>query len=183
VEASDYVSLEPPDVRASAAADPRGFLEMHPAPVVFDEVQHAPDLLPYIKDRIDERRDLAGQYCLTGSQNLLLMERVTESLAGRAALLHLFPLSQREMDERSTAPLPWESHGKRATEVRTAPRSLWKGFLRGAYPEFACEPGRDTSLWYSSYVQTYLERDIRSLRQVGDLTSFQSFVRALADNC
>ena len=78
---SGYVSLEPPDVRASAMADPRGFLEMHPPPVIFDEVQYAPDLLPYIKERIDERRKLHGQYFLTGSQNLLLTQQVTESLA------------------------------------------------------------------------------------------------------
>jgi predicted AAA+ superfamily ATPase len=177
---SGYVSLEPPDVRASAAADPRGFLEMHPPPVIFDEVQNAPDLLPYIKERIDERRDLPGQYLLTGSQNLLLTARVTESLAGRAAMLRLLPLSQREVDGRSTASLPWESPGKAATGVHTPTPNLWKSFLRGAYPELVAEPERDISLWHSSYVQTYLERDVRSLRQVGDLTSFQSFIRALA---
>ena len=72
-----YVSLEPSDVRAAALADPRGFLEMHPPPVIFDEVQYAPNLLPYIKERIDARRSSRGQYLLTSSQNLLLIERVT----------------------------------------------------------------------------------------------------------
>ena len=105
-EAPGYVSLEPPDVRAAAAADPRGFLEMHPAPAIFDEVQYAPDLLPYIKESIDERRDAHGQYFLTGSQNLLLTEQVTESLAGRAAMLRLLPVSQREEFGRSLNPLP-----------------------------------------------------------------------------
>jgi hypothetical protein len=175
-----YVSLEAPDVRAAAAADPRGFLEMHPPPVIFDEVQHAPDLLLYIKERIDDRRDVPGQYFLTGSQNLLLTERVTESLAGRAAMLRLLPLSQREMDGRSTAPLPWEAQGKRASGVHRSAPALWREFLRGAYPELAAEPDRDIPLWHSSYIQTYLERDVRSLRQVGDLTSFQNFIRALA---
>jgi predicted AAA+ superfamily ATPase len=179
-ERSSYVSLEPPDVRAAAEADPRGFLEMHPPPVVFDEVQHAAGLLPYIKERIDEHRHQPGQYLLTGSQNLLLTARVTESLAGRAAVLRLLPLSQREVEERSTAPLPWESGGKRSSGVHTPTSGLWKGFLRGAYPELVAEPGRDISLWHSSYIQTYLERDVRSLRQVGDLTSFQNFIRALA---
>jgi len=80
-----YVSLEPPDVRASAIEDPRSFLDLYPPPVIFDEVQYAPDLLPYIKEKVDADRDRSGQYLLTGSQNLLLMERVTESLAGRAA--------------------------------------------------------------------------------------------------
>jgi hypothetical protein len=179
-EASGYVSLEPPDVRAAAAADPRGFLEMHPAPAIFDEVQYAPDLLPYIKESIDERRDAHGQYFLTGSQNLLLTQQVTESLAGRAAMLRLLPVSQREEFGRPLDPLPWEPQQKRAAVDQMAPADLWKSFLRGGYPELVAEPDRDISLWHSSYVQTYLERDVRSLRQVGDLISFQSFLRALA---
>jgi predicted AAA+ superfamily ATPase len=178
-ETSDYVSLELPDVRAAAAADPRGFLEMHRAPVIFDEVQYAPDLLPYIKERIDERRDAHGQYYLTGSQNLLLTEHVTESLAGRAAMLRLLPVSRREEFGRPLNPLPWEPK-KRSAVNHIAPPDLWKSFLRGGYPELAAEPDRDIRLWHSSYVQTYLERDVRSVRQVGDLISFQSFLRALA---
>ena len=177
--ASGYVSLEPPDVRAAAAADPRGFLGMHPAPVIFDEVQYAPDLLPYIKENIDERRDAHGQYFLTGSQNLLLTQQVTESLAGRAAMLRLLPLSQREQFGRSTDPLPWEPR-KHPVVKHIALPDLWKSLLRGGYPELVAEPDRDFSLWHSSYVQTYLERDVRSLRQVGDLISFQAFLRALA---
>lgn len=178
---SGYVSLEPPDVRAAAAADPRGFLEMHPAPTIFDEVQYAPDLLPYIKESIDERRDAHGQYFLTGSQNLLLTQQVTESLAGRAAMLRLLPVSQREEFERPFDPLPWEPQKKHPIAVdHIAPADLWRGFLRGGYPELVAGPDRDISLWHSSYVQTYLERDVRSLRQVGDLISFQSFLRALA---
>jgi predicted AAA+ superfamily ATPase len=179
-EASGYISLEPPDVRAAAAADPRGFLEMHPAPTIFDEVQYAPDLLPYIKEIIDERRDAHGQYFLTGSQNLLLSQQVTESLAGRAAMLGLLPVSQREEFGRPLDPLPWEPRKKRTAPNHLAPADLWKSFLRGGYPELVAEPDRDISLWHSSYVQTYLERDVRSLRQVGDLISFQSFLRALA---
>ena len=178
-ETSDYVSLELPDVRAAAAADPRGFLEMHRAPVIFDEVQYAPDLLPYIKERIDERRDAHGQYYLTGSQNLLLTEHVTESLAGRAAMLRLLPVSRREEFGRPLNPLPWEPK-KRFAANHIAPPDLWKSFLRGGYPELVAEPDRDIRLWHSSYVQTYLERDVRSVRQVGDLISFQSFLRALA---
>jgi uncharacterized protein len=179
-EASDYVSLEPPDVRAAVAADPRGFLEMHRAPVIFDEVQYAPDLLPYIKEKIDERRDAHGQYFLTGSQNLVVNEHVTESFAGRAAMLRLLPVSQREEFGRSLDPLPWEPPKKRSDMRHSVSADLWKSFLRGGYPELIAEPGRDLSLWYSSYVQTYLERDVRSLRQVGDLISFQSFLRVIA---
>ncbi|MBW2084347.1 MAG: AAA family ATPase, partial [Deltaproteobacteria bacterium] len=96
-----YVSLEPPDVRASAEIDPRTFLELNPPPVIFDEVQYAPGILPYIKEKIDASRHRKGQFLLTGSQNLLLMEKVTESLAGRAAILRLFPLSRREAEGRA----------------------------------------------------------------------------------
>ena len=179
-EASGYVSLEPPDVRAAAVADPRGFLELHPAPAIFDEVQYAPDLLPYIKESVDERRNTRGRYFLTGSQNLLLTEQVTESLAGRAAMLRLLPVSQREEFGRSLDALPWERPKTRPAVTHLAAPDLWRNLLRGGYPELVAEPDRDISLWHSSYVQTYLERDVRSLRQVGDLISFQNFLRALA---
>ena len=177
---SGYVSLEPPDVRAAAVADPRGFLDLHPPPAILDEVQYAPDLVPYIKERIDERREAHGRYFLTGSQNLSLTQRITESLAGRAAMLRLLPLSQRELSGRAFDPLPWEAAEKHATVNHIAPPDLWKSFLRGGYPELAAGRKRDIALWHSSYVQTYLERDVRSLRQVGDLTSFQNFLRSLA---
>jgi predicted AAA+ superfamily ATPase len=179
-ETHGYVSLELPDVRSAAAADPRGFLELHSPPVILDEVQYAPDLLPYIKEAIDGRRQERGLYLLTGSQNLLLMDRVTESLAGRAAILRLLPLSQREMQEEPGKPFPWEPPLNRPPSRRVAPLDLWKSFLRGGFPELAVEPDRDIGLWYASYLQTYLERDIRSLRQIGDLTLFQNFLRALA---
>jgi predicted AAA+ superfamily ATPase len=179
-ETHGYVSLDPPDVRAAAIADPRGFLEAFAPPVVIDEVQYAPELLPYVKERIDDRRSARGQYLLTGSQNLLLIERVTESLAGRAAMLRLLPLSRREAQGHPHEPLPWEAGARRSAIDRLFYLDLWKSFLRGGYPELVAEPNRDIGLWHSSYVQTYLERDVRSLRQVGDLTSFQGFLRALA---
>jgi len=175
-----YVSLEPPDVRASAIEDPRSFLDLYPPPVIFDEVQYAPDLLPYIKEKIDAARDRSGQYLLTGSQNLLLMERVTESLAGRAAVLRLLPLSQREAEGRPAAALPWELKTATSRLSKLSYLELWKKFLRGGYPELKANPRRDFSLWHASYVQTYLERDVRTLRQIGDLTQFQNFLRALA---
>ncbi|MBM4078781.1 MAG: ATP-binding protein [Planctomycetes bacterium] len=175
-----YVSLEPPDVRAAASADPRGFLDAYPPPVIFDEVQHAPSLLPYVKERIDAQRDKPGQYLLTGSQNLLLMERVTESLAGRAAMLRLLPLSQREAAGGPEASLPWESQSPPVNRSAPSGRELWRSLLRGGYPELVAQPERDVSLWHASYIQTYLERDVRSLRHVGDLTQFQSFLRMIA---
>ena len=176
-----YVSLEPPDVRAAAAEDPRGFLELYPAPVIFDEVHYAPDLFPYVKEKIDANRARNGQYLLTGSQNLLLAEKVTESLAGRAAMLRLLPLSRREAEGRPQLDPVWEK--ERPSPWRSSPqafRRLWEGFLRGGYPELVSQPRRDASLWHASYIQTYLERDVRALRQVGDLTQYQNFLRVLA---
>jgi len=176
-----YVSLETPDFRMSASEDPRTFIEMHQPPVIFDEVQYAPELLPYVKEKIDEKRSRTGQYLLTGSQNLLLMERVTESLAGRAAMLKLLPLSRREAEGRPQVPLPWEAKRSSASRKKLSYRALWESFLCGGYPELVSAAGRrDISLWHASYVETYIERDVRTLRQVGDLAQFQKFLRALA---
>ncbi|MBI3042900.1 MAG: ATP-binding protein [Betaproteobacteria bacterium] len=175
-----YVSLEPPDVRAAALADPRGFLAHWAPPVILDEIQHAPELLPFIKEAVDERRSRTGQYLLSGSQNLLLMRSVSESLAGRAAVLRLLPLSRRELDAQPDAPLPWEGRSRRRNGTPRSPGEFWRSALRGGYPEIAAHPRRDAGMWLASYVQTYLERDVRALRQVGDLGQFQVFLRALA---
>ncbi|MBI5868539.1 MAG: ATP-binding protein [candidate division Zixibacteria bacterium] len=179
-QSHSYVSVEPPDVRAAAIADPRGFLDLYQPPIILDEIQHAPELLPYIKEWIDEHRNKAGQFFLTGSQNLLLLNRVTETLAGRVAMLRLLPMSRREADQNPSAKLPWETHASKEVERALHGAQLWKSFLRGGYPELVAHPKRDANLWHSSYVQTYLERDIRSLRQVGDLLAFQSFLRLAA---
>ncbi len=175
-----YVSVQSPDIRAAAQEDPRGFLEMHAPPVILDEIQYAPELLPYVKERIDARRGQAGQYLLTGSQNLLLVEKITESLAGRAAMLRLLPMSRREAAGRPGSALPWEAGKEEASPGHGSFGELWKEFLRGGYPELVADPDRDAGLWHSGYIQSYLERDVRSHRQVGDLTQFQSFLRALA---
>ncbi len=159
----------------AAVEDPRGFLDLYPPPVIFDEVQYAPDLLPYIKERIDADRSRTGQYLLTGSQNLLLAEKVTESLAGRAAMLRLLPLSRREAVGNPLSPLIWQHPKSEAGIVHVSGKLLWREFLRGGYPELAVDKERDISLWHGSYIQTYLERDVRSLRQIGIFLSFRVF--------
>ncbi len=174
-----YVSLEPPDVRAAATEDPRGFLEIHSPPVILDEVQCAPILLPYIKERVDADRRRCGRYLLTGSQNLMVLAAVTESLAGRAAMLRLLPCSWREAVGKPQTPLPWLA-GRSVRRPRIPLAALREGILRGGYPELVADPRRDLRLWHGSYVQTYLERDVRSLRQVGDLSQVQSFLRVIA---
>jgi predicted AAA+ superfamily ATPase len=173
------ISLEPPDVRLAAQSDPRGFLNLYPAPIVFDEIQYAPGLLPYIKEKIDANRSKAGQFILTGSQNLLLMSQVTESLAGRAAVLKLMPLTLRETNRMSEKNFPWESSQSSIPPVSTS-GEVWEKILRGSYPELSINTTRDAHLWQASYIQTYLERDVRNLRNLEDLTQFQVFLRALA---
>jgi len=177
---SRYAALDLPDVRDAAVGDPRSFLDRYRPPVILDEVQQAPSLLAYIRERIDGNRGATGQYLLTGSQNLMLSEKVTESLAGRAAILSLLPLSRRESEGRPDYPLPWEREHAEDQRPRIAFGDLWKTFLQGGYPELAVRPDRDLSLWHGSYIQTYLERDIRTVRQVRDLTQYQSFLRVLA---
>lgn len=174
----EYLSLEPPDVRAAALADPRGFLELYPQPMIFDEVQYAPELLFYIKEQVDANRSTYGQYILTGSQNLLLSQQVNETLAGRAAILKLLPLSSREIAGSPLAPFPWERMVREVSPLNL--RAFWRQMVRGGYPELTEHPKKDPFLWHSSYIHTYLERDVRTLRQIGDLTQFQLFVRALA---
>ncbi len=173
------ISLEPPDVRLAAQSDPRAFLNLYPSPVIFDEIQYAPELLPYIKENVDADRSRAGQYILTGSQNLLLMSQVTESLAGRIAVLKLMPLSRREITRAGSTSFPWEGPVP-ADLPGTSAREVWSQALRGWYPEPAAQPERDARLWQASYIQTYLERDVRNLRNLGDLTQFQVFLRAAA---
>ena len=175
-----YLSFDPPDIRTAAKEDPRGFLDMYPPPIILDEIQYVPELLSYIKERIDMHRERPGQYLLTGSQNLLLMEKITETLAGRTAILRLLPMSRREAEGRPDLPLPWETAESQIIKKKNPTHAVWNDFLRGNYPELVANPERDINLWHSGYIQTYLERDVRSIRQVGDLTQFQAFLRRLA---
>jgi hypothetical protein len=178
-----YRSLEPPDVRVGALNDPRGFLESNPPPVILDEVQHAPILLSYIKETIDQNRSQCGQYILTGSQNLLMLKHVTETLAGRAAILKLFPLSRREIRRQADRSFFWErdtEQDKVDPSPSASPAALWPDLLRGGFPELWRRAELNIDLWHSSYIQTYLERDVRELRQIGDLTQFRNFLTVLA---
>jgi predicted AAA+ superfamily ATPase len=188
-ERHEYVSMEALDTRALAAEDPRAFLRLHRPPVILDEVQQAPHLLPYIQELIEERRELNGQFILSGSQNLLLLQQVSESLAGRAAILKLLPLSLREWCGEPRRPLPWQAAPGGPADLRPAaacpellsrPDALWQLLFRGLYPGLSASPAPDWLRWQQSYIETYLERDVRTVRRVGDLMTFQSFLRLLA---
>ncbi len=156
-----YVSLEEPDTRRTALEDPRGFLSrFSESGAVIDEVQHAPELLSYLQGVVD-RDPQPGRFILTGSQNLALMDAVSQSLAGRTAVATLLPFSLREAYPAGGEP------------------PLWETVFRGFYPRVLETPLPPTET-LSFYVSTYLERDVRSLVNIGDFTRFETFLRLCA---
>ncbi len=176
-----YISFDGLDRQLAASQDPRGFLDLYAPPVIMDEVQHVPELFSYIKERIDSQPDKKGQYVLTGSQNFFFSKRVEESLAGRVAILNLLPLAAREIQHNANALLPWQRDSLvPSTDNIVTGLDFWQSLIIGGYPDLQQDPSRSVSLWYSSYLQTYLERDVRSLAQIGDLRSFQIFLQILA---
>lgn len=179
-----YVSLDDVAVRDLARRDPVLFLQRFPAPLLIDEIQYAPELLPYLKLKVDEERR-PGAVWLTGSQRFDLMKGVTESLAGRVAVVNLSGFSQREADGRPSQLPPFlptpEVLAEREASAAHLDSPAWFARLwRGQYPALHAGPIEDVELFYSSYVQTYLERDVRELLNVADLTTFRRFLRAAA---
>ena len=150
---AEYFLLEDPTLVARLRSDPEGFLDEVKTPVILDEVQNVPEVFARVRARIDAQPGRKGRWFLTGSQEAPLMQGVTESMAGRAAILQLRPLS-----------------------VGESPRV---GMLRGGYPEVVARPGA-AGLWFSSYVQTYLERDVRAVTAVRDLATFRRFLALVA---
>jgi len=170
-----YVSLEAPDAREFALADPKGFLAQFKGGVILDEVQRTPDLFSYIQGIVDEH-DRPGEFVLTGSQNFLLSDKISQSLAGRAAILHLLPFSRGELTgEQSTSPLALLELQPLAPPATT----LWATLFAGFYPRIH-DKGLPPQAWLGNYVQTYLERDVRQLINVGDLEVFGRFLRLCA---
>lgn len=158
----NYLNLDKLQIKDRALKDPEGFLNDNPSPLIIDEIQEAPDLLSYIKVRIDEKRSKAGQYILTGSQQFSLMEGVQESLAGRAAILDLSTFSIEETKQY----------------LKT---EAWEEIIkRGSYPEVFINPKIDRELWYSSYIRTFVERDIAKHLKEDNLLAYERFIRLLA---
>lgn len=151
-----HVLLEDPDVVARVRADPRAFLDELPTPAILDEIQNAPELLAWVRTRIDAAPRRTGRWFLTGSQEAPLMQGVSESLAGRAAVFHLLPFSCVESPRVS----PW----------------------LGGFPEVVARPAA-AATWFRSYVQTYLERDVRAVSAIRDLATFRRFLALLASRC
>ncbi|MBX7256473.1 MAG: ATP-binding protein [Candidatus Hydrogenedentes bacterium] len=153
---ASHVLLESPDVVAQVRSDPNGFLDSLSFPVVLDEIQNTPELFAYIRARIDRQPRKMGQWLITGSQEAPLMQGVSESMAGRAAVFQLLPFSRSESPRVSV--------------------------FRGGFPEVIQRP-KAADIWFRSYIQTYLERDVRSVTSIRDLSTFRRFLALLASRC
>ena len=152
-----YVSLEEPDIRQIALTDPRGFLSNYPNGVILDEIQNTPELFSYIQRIVDENRQI--QFILTGSSNFLLMEKISQTLAGRTAVLHLLPFSLQELEPLTD--------------------SYENMIFKGQYPRIYDRtiPPPD---FYPSYIQTYVDRDVRMIKNIGDINAFIQFTQLCA---
>lgn len=156
-----YVNLELPENLRFASEDPQGFLETYPRYAIFDEVQRVPELFSYLQVKTDEDK-INGQYILTGSQHFLMLSSITQSLAGRISLFHLYPLSYEEL--------------RRAKRTRG---DLYSQMWQGGYPRLYEHP-IDVTTWLGSYTQSYLERDVSLLHTISNLTTFDNFLRLAA---
>jgi uncharacterized protein len=156
-----YVSLENPDQRDFAQTDPRGFLAHYQNGAILDEVQRCPELFSYLQGLVDDKRQ-PGQFVLTGSQQFGLLSGITQSLAGRVALVNLLPFSYSELQAEGIAP-----------------ESVAELLFKGLYPPVYDRP-MQPDLWYNNYINTYVERDVRQLIAIQDLSTFQRFVKSCA---
>jgi uncharacterized protein len=159
-----YISLENPDNLDFALSDPKGFLNTYGQKIIIDEAQYAPKLFSYIQTIIDEKKE-NGLYVLTGSQNFLLHAKISQSLAGRVIIFNLLPFSNDEL---------------KSTKYKID--KLSDLIVKGFYPRIF-DSGLNSSDWYQSYIQTYLERDVRQILNVGDINAFRNFLRVCAGRC
>jgi predicted AAA+ superfamily ATPase len=179
-----FVTLDDIDARALASGDPALFLQTYSPPVFIDEVQYAPNLFPYIKIHVDRHKN-KGDFWLTGSQKYHLMKGVTESLAGRVAVIDMLGLSPREIsgNAESSAPfLPTPEWIERARACAVSSRvgDVYERIWFGSFPGLLSDPARPRDIFYNSYTRTYIERDVREIANIGSDIAFYNFLRAAA---
>ena len=179
-----YVTLDDPPLRALANEDPALFLQRFAPPVLIDEIQYAPALLPHVKMAADSQRR-AGLFWLTGSQQFQMMRGVSETLAGRVAIVNLLGFSNRERHRLPLDVSPFLPTEERVAEraspaARTSLSRVYKDIWLGSLPALIAGPARNRDLFYSSYLQTYLQRDLKDLAQVGSEAAFLRFLKACA---
>jgi len=176
-----YFSLDDPILKEQIVNDPRLFLKNNPEKLIIDEVQYAPSIFPYLKMKVDENRE-DGMYLMTGSQAFVLMKNVSETLAGRVGILELQGISLREQfDIEFNRPfIPNEEYIAEREKKITEYTNLWQRIHRGYMPELIFNDRKKWEFFYSSYVQTYIERDVRDLINISDESKFLKFMISLA---
>lgn len=167
----EYVSLEDREARVFAKEDPRGFLQRYANEIIIDEAQRVPDLFSYIQTDVDGDAT-PGRFVLTGSHNFLLMESISQSLAGRCGILHLLPFSRAELEGQSQ---PEPSTPASLFQNTTTALHCWDTIYTGFYPRIH-DRNIPPDIWLSDYVRSYIERDLRALVNVGDLETFERFL-------
>lgn len=165
-----YISFDDPVMRERVVSDPRLFLDTAGKRIILDEIQYVPELLSYIKMHIDANRQKRGRFIITGSQQFNLIKNLGDSLAGRIGLLQLLPFSITEKDKID----------KLKVRLSNSQRHFVFACLQGSFPEVVLDKEVSLDSWYGSYIQTYLERDIRTIYNIGDLRDFQRFMQLLA---
>lgn len=176
-EKIQYVTLDYPGIRSLAREDPELFLQQYQPPLIIDEIQYAPELLPYIKIRADKMQQ-NGLYYLTGSQLFHMMKNVSESLAGRAGILSMYSFSRAEIEGRESEPfLPVKVRNVESTDTVT---EIFNKILRGGMPRMITDKELIPEDYFGAYVQTYLERDIHALLSVKDENKFLKFISCAA---
>ena len=170
-----YVSLEDPEHREFAVKDPRGFLQRYQDGAVMDEAQRVPSLFSYLQGEVD-RDPRPGRFILTGSHNFLLMKEISQTLAGRSAILHLLPFNRSELEEQ---PSPDPRSPRDLFDHPMSRFTSWELIYSGLYPRIH-DRHIPPQVWLSDYIQTYLERDVRHMVQVGDLDTFARFLKLCA---
>lgn len=179
------VTLDDLDERELAIKDPALFLQNHQPPILIDEVQYAPNLFSYIKIYVDKHKGEKGLFLLTGSQKFVLMKGVQETLAGRVAILDLLGLSSAEKNQTpDVAPfLPteqWIQNIKDKNIKSKTVQDIYADIWNGSFPELFIRNGADRDLYYNSYIQTYIERDVKTAYNVSDVIAFKNFIRVVA---
>lgn len=179
-----YVTLDDLNARSLAQSDPALFLQTWQPPLIIDEIQYAPELLSAIKIHVD-RSKTNGQFWLTGSQKFHLMRGITESLAGRVAIVDLLGLSQAELDGRAALAQPFTPTASwiDAARAHATPKTLSQVFAQiwlGSFPRLNDQRGKERDLFYRSYVQTYIQRDVQDVLRISDQTTFNRFLATVA---
>ena len=180
-----YVTLDDLEQRQLAKTDPALFLQIHQTPLIIDEVQYAPELFSYIKMYVDNNKT-SGLFWLTGSQKFHLMKNITESLAGRVAILDMLGLSYKEITNKAADVIPflptfsWVTEAKQHFDTSPNVNEVFELIYRGSFPKLISDKNMSRDIFYSSYIQTYIERDVKDITKIGSELKFFNFIKSMA---